>query len=194
MLLLEGIKVLAHVAEAVAEEFVFLGRRERLVFQAGKLLFIMLCCLVGIKLFHPLGPEFLGGSVSGVGALVGGEAEEELGIDIERANAVRLLVAQVLGDGLLERVLHVRALALDDAQRDAVYEEHEVWPVVLLARAAHDAELFSHVKNVVVRVGPVDVLEREALLVAVDALFEGLAQGEQVIDRFAGIDVALIHG
>ena len=49
-------------------------------------------------------------------------------------------------------------------------------------------------EDVVHGVFPVDIAHGVAFLVAVDALFEGLAEGEHVIHRLVAIEVAAFHG
>ena len=76
--------------------------------------------------------------------------------------AALVRVALQLVDRLDARVGDVRALALDDDERDAVDEEHDVGNDVLvrLASGFVDAELVDRQEVVALRVLPVDVVHR----------------------------------
>ena len=100
----------------------------------------------------------------------------------------------MLTDGLFQRVFHIGAFALNDAKRNAIDKQHQIGAVMLLARASHYAELFGYMKDVVLPVLPVDVLQREAFFIAIDALFQRFAKGDEVVSGFAGMDITVVHG
>ena len=99
----------------------------------------------------------------------------------------------MLRNGLLFRPFDIGTFALDDHQGDAVDEEHDVGTVGVVRARTGDGKLLSDVKHVVFGMLPVDVAHRIALLVAVDALFEGLAEGEHIIHRLIAVEVAAFH-
>lgn len=99
----------------------------------------------------------------------------------------------MLRNGLLDGGLHVGTFALDDAERNAVHEEHDVGSVGIGHSRAADGKLLGDVENVVARVLPVDVLHHEALTITVHNLFEGFARGEQVINGLRSLHEPLVH-
>ena len=88
----------------------------------------------------------------------------------------------------------VRTLAFNDDQWDAIHEEHDVGTVGVAGTRTSDGKLFSDVIDIVLGVLPVDVAHGVALLVAVDALLKGLAEGEHIIHRLVAVEVAAFHG
>ena len=144
----------------------------------------------------PEGPEFLGRARRAEPGPVHGHRQEQLGVKEKVRNAVVLLVADVLADGLRDGILaraDVRFLALDDRQGDSIHEKNDIRPVMLAAAAALDGKLLRDVIDVVLRLLPVDVLERVALGVAQDGLLQALAQAEKVVDLFVGADQPIEH-
>ena len=99
----------------------------------------------------------------------------------------------MLRDSLIFRPFDIRTFALDNHQRDAVHEEHDVGTVCVVGTNAGNGKFLGNVIDVVLWMLPVDVTHRIAFLVAVDALFEGLAEGEHVIDGLVGVEVAAFH-
>ena len=63
-------------------------------------------------------------------------------------------------DGQLNR--NLRRLALNDGERDAVHEQHDVRPRIVTLVLALDRKLLRHVEDVVSPILPVDVLQIEA--------------------------------
>ena len=87
----------------------------------------------------------------------------------------------------------VGALALDDHQRDAVDEQHQVGTARLVAARLFDGILLADLIAVALGMGPVDVAERVALGIAVDCLGQGRAEGQQLIDALVGRQQALLE-
>ena len=77
-------------------------------------------------------------------------------------------------------------LALDHRKRNAVHEQHQVRPAKLVAPRPLDLKLLRDMEHVVRQVPPIYVLQREALRVPVNRLFQRLAQRQQVINLLAG--------
>src|SRR2546427_12303516 len=92
----------------------------------------------------------------------------------------------MLDDGFLNGVLDVWTLAFDHGKRNAVDEQHNIRPSGLVATRTFDAELFGDVKDVVLPVVPVDVVQRETLGVALDGLLHAPPQAQQVLDFLIG--------
>ena len=189
-LFVELLKVAAHIAEPLPEELVV---QQRLVDHSLPLLPVTGLLLAVGELLAPPRPELLGRGRRGVTALLAVDGQQQRRVEVQRTDAVGLLVAEVLRNGLLDGVLYVGTLALDDAERNAVHEEDDVGPVGLGHPRAADGKLLGDVEDVVARILPVDVLHHEALAVAVDNLFEGFARGEQVVDRLRSLHEPLVH-
>ena len=100
----------------------------------------------------------------------------------------------MLRNGLFLGTFDVGTLAFDDDQWDAVHEKHDIGAVGVAGTRTCDGKLFSDVIDIVLGMLPVDVAHGVALLVAVDALFEGLAEGEHVIHGLVAVEVAAFHG
>ena len=99
----------------------------------------------------------------------------------------------MLRNGLFFRPFDIGTFALDDHQRDAVHEEHDVGTVGVVGARTGDGKLLGDVIAVVLGLLPVDIAHGIAFLVAVDALFEGLAEGEHIIHGLVAADVAVFH-
>ena len=189
-LFVELLEVAAHVAEPLPEELVV---QQRLVDHPLQLLPVTDLLLAVGELLAPPRPELFGRGRRGVTPLLAVDGQQQRRVEVQRTDAVGLLVAEVLRNGLLDGVLHVGTLALDDAERNAVHEEDDVGPVGVGHPRAADGKLLGNVEDVVARILPVDVLHHEALAVAVDNLFEGFARGEQVVDRLRSLHEPLVH-
>ncbi len=142
----------------------------------------------------PFAPELGGRSRGGIAAEAVADGQKQGTIDVEAADAVVFLVAQVLRNGLFLGTFDVGTLAFDDDQWDAVHKEHNIRAVGVAGAGAGDGKLFGDVIDVVLGLLPVDVAHGVALLVAVDALLEGLAEGEHVIHGLVAVEVAAFHG
>ncbi len=82
-------------------------------------------------------------------------------------NFIILLVAYLLGDGLAYRVLNVRRLAFDHAKGNAIYKEYDIRPAGLVTAGPLDGKLFRDMKDVVLGMFPVDVVQGKTLDIAV---------------------------
>src|SRR5215475_676424 len=167
------------VSEAVREEFILLPLHKRFVDQPADLLIEV---PISVRPFSPLRPELRRRSSGGVFRLVLVYRQEYLRVDEETRNALALLIPQMLRDGALDRVLLVGPAAFDHCEGNAVDEENDIRTTALLPGGPLDLELFGDVKDVVLRTLPIDVIQCEALSVAVDRLLEALAQGDQVVN------------
>ena len=87
-------------------------------------------------------------------------------------------------DRLLLDVVVGPAFALDDRQGDAVHEQDDVRDVVLLVADPFDLELGRAVVGVVGRISPVDVVDLEALGVALHRLRHVGAETQEVVGLF----------
>ena len=101
-------------------------------------------------------------------------------------NFVGAMVSEVLADGLIDRVFEVGAFAFDCDEWNAVYKENDVGATGLGAVEAFDFKFVGDVIDVVVGILPVDVVELMAFFIAVDGLFETFAEGEEIVEGFAG--------
>lgn len=135
-------------------------------------------------------PELGGRSGRGIlgGILV--DPHDQLRIDKELGDIVVILVADRLGDRLFH--LHIRRLAFDHRQRDAVDKEDDVRPGRLGAAGAGDAEFSGDVEGIPLPVAPVDIVKIEALGVTFNALLQRRPQGDQVVDRFVGLEESVV--
>src|SRR5438093_899229 len=88
----------------------------------------------------------------------------------------------MLADGFFNGVLEVWTLAFNHGKRNAVDEQHNIRSPSLMAARALDAELIGDVKDVVFPVGPVDVVQRKTLGIALDGLLHATPQAQQVVD------------
>ena len=111
-LFVELLKVAAHIAEPLPEELVV---QQRLVDHSLPLLPVTGLLLAVGELLAPPRPELLGRGRRGVTALLAVDGQQQRRVEVQRTDAVGLLVAEVLRNGLLDGVLHVGTLALDDA-------------------------------------------------------------------------------
>jgi len=150
---------------------------------------------VDVRFLAPERPKLAGGggrTVEGVGAA---EGQEELGIGEQVGDLIGLLVAQGLadrlGDGLLALQIEVRALALDHDEGDTVDEEGDIGAARAVAAALFDQELIGDVIDIVLGVAPIDVVEAEALAIAVDGLRHAGPEGEHLIEAGVGDHEAL---
>ena len=78
------------------------------------------------------------------------------------------------------------------AKRDAVDEQHDVRPGRFRAAGTLHAVFGGHVEDIPLPVAPVDVVQVEALGIALDGLFQGRSQGDQVVDRLIGLEQAVV--
>ena len=143
-------------------------------------------------------PEFNRCADRAVLGLVHRHRHEHLAVDEQARNAVVLLVADVLADRLPNRVFvhpaaDIRFLTLDDHQRNTVYEQHEVGTVCLLTTGALDGEFLGDVIDIVLRVLPINVPERETFCVAENRLRQGFAEAEQIIHFLVRADQPVEH-
>src|SRR5262249_55815408 len=167
------------IGEAVREEFILLPLRKRFVYQPAD---IFIDVPISVRLFSPLCPEFKRRSGGRVFRLVLVYRQEYLRVDEEPRNVLALLIAQMFRDGALDRVLLVGPVAFDQREGNAVDEENDVRAAGLLPGGPLDLELFGDVKDVVPGTLPIDVIQCEALRVAVNRLLEALAQGDQFVN------------
>ena len=193
-LLCQRLEVGPHIAEAVAKQVVHLRLAQRLVYQAVQLPGILLPVALVHKHLAPLGPEFGRSPRRAIGPEAGAYAQQQGAVQIERADTVVLLVAQMLRDSLVYRPLDVGALALDYHQRDTVHKQHDVGPIGVGHAGAGHRKLLGHMIHVPLRPLPVDKAHGVALLVTVDALLKSLAQRQQVIHRLVAAQVTALHG
>ena len=142
----------------------------------------------------PFAPELGGRSCGGIAAEAVADGQKQGTVDIKATDAVVLLVAQVLRYGLFLGAFDVGTLAFNDDQWDAVHEEYNVRTVGVAGTRTCDGKLLGDLIDVVFGVLPVDVAHGIALFVAVDALFEGFAEGEHVIHRLVAVEVATFYG
>ena len=142
----------------------------------------------------PFAPELGGRSRGGIAAEAVADGQKQGTIDVKATDAIVFLVAQVLRNGLLFGAFDVGTLAFDDDQWDAVHEEHDVGTVGVAGTRTCDGKLLGNLIDIVLGLLPVDVAHGVALLVAVDALLKGLAEGEHVIHRLVAVEVAAFHG
>ena len=144
-------------------------------------------------LFLPYIPELLGRAGGGVlhGVFIG--RHDDLGKLVELGNVLCLLVADVLLHGLLHADL--RSLALDDSKGDTVEKQHEIRPGVAELVPAVYRKLLGDVKQVVLRMLPINILQIEAEGFPLShGLRVALAQQQGVIDFFAGAHQAVGQG
>ena len=142
----------------------------------------------------PFAPELGGRSRGGIAAEAVADGQKQGTIDVKATDAVVFLVAQVLRYSLFLRAFDVGTLTFNDDQRDAIDKQYDIGAVGVAGTRTCDGKLLGDVIDVVLGVLPVDVTHGVALLVAVDALFEGLAEGEHVIHRLVAVEVAAFHG
>ena len=83
--------------------------------------------------------------------------------------------------------VHGRRFALDHRKGDAVDKQHDVQAAEFLAAGALERELGRHMEDVVFRVVPVNVAQGEALGVALNGLFQALAQPQEIVDQPPGV-------
>ena len=88
---------------------------------------------------------------------------------------IRPLIADALGDGLFH--FHLGGFALDHRHGDTVDKQDNIRPRCLVAAAALHAEFGRHMKDIPFPVLPVDIVQVEALGIALDGLLQGRAQG-----------------
>ena len=86
----------------------------------------------------------------------------------------------------------VGALALNDDEGDAVDEANQIGAAGLAAAAPFDLEFLGDVEDVALRVLPIDVVQREALGVAVHSLRQADAQRQPLVDALIGDDGAVV--
>ena len=138
----------------------------------------------------PFRPELgrcAGGAIAG---LVLVHRQHRLHIGEQARDVLVALVADGLRDGLGH--LDLGRFALDHREGNAVDEQHNVRPTGLDAARALDREFGGHVIDVVSRVTPVHVVQREALQVALDGLLQRHAQRQQVVHRLIGLEQAVV--
>ena len=107
---------------------------------------------------------------------------------------VRCLALALVTHHLRHRLphFHMRCLAFDHRQRNAVDKQHQVAADGVLAAAALHHKLRRHLKRVVQRVLPVDKAQRAATRIAVNRLLQRGAQRQQVVHRFVGAQQAVV--
>ena len=113
------------------------------------------------------------------------DGQQQLRERVQQRDFLAGMVAERLRDRLTRRVIHVRALALDDHQRNPVTEQHDVWPARAAAACPLYLEFFRDVPDVVFGRLPVNELDAEALAVAVYRLLYRHTQRQQVIRRLS---------
>jgi len=122
--------------------------------------------------------------------------EQKLRVHKQVRDILRLLVADHLRDAFLDAVLVagvlVRALALDDDERNAVHKQHDVRAAGLIAAGPLDGELLRDVIDVVLRVLPVDVVQTVVFGVAVHGLRQADAERQQLVHGLVGLHQPLI--
>src|SRR5262249_52372489 len=121
-------------------------------------------------------PEFRRRSCRRILRLVPVDSHEHLRVDEEPRDEFTVLIAEVAGDGGLDRVFLIGTFAFDHGEGNAVDEENDVRAAGLSAVRALDLEFFGDVKDVVFGTLPINVIEREALRVAVNRLLETFTQ------------------
>lgn len=89
--------------------------------------------------------------------------------------------------------LLVGTLALDDHQWDAVDEQHNIRDARLVAPPPLHHKLVCDLVDVVGRIFPVNVVERETAPVPVNRLFDALAQRQQLVHLLAGRNQPLMQ-
>jgi len=109
-----------------------------------------------------------------------------------------LLVADVLADAYKHRLfacasLFIRALTLDDHERNTVDKEHHIGTACLFTASLLDNEFICDVIDVVFRMFPIDVMQAEAARIASDGLREAGAEGEQFIDFLIGAHETIVR-
>ena len=152
---------------------------------------------VFVERFPPQGPVPPRGAGGGVQGVVDAGRQQELGVGEEVGDFVFALIAQHLADSLLHGLfffagsVEIRAFTFDDDDGDAVDEEDNIRAAGLVAATPLDGEFLSDVVDVALRVLPINVVQAEALGIALDGLGEAGAQGEQFVDALAGGDEAV---
>ena len=126
----------------------------------------------------------------GVFAVIFVGADHQLGVGEQRRDVLVALVADHLRHRL--RHLGIRRFAFDHREGDAVDEQHDVRPRRLVAARALHRKFGGDVIDVVLRIFPVDVVEREAAHRPFHRLFQRHAQRQQVIDRLIGFQQAVV--
>ncbi len=111
-LLVEILEVAADIAESLSEDLVV---QQRFVDHPLQLLPVTGLLLAVGKLLAPPRPELFGRGRRSITALLAVDGQQQHRIEVQRTDAVSLLVAEVLRNGLFDGVLHVGTLALDDA-------------------------------------------------------------------------------
>ena len=101
-----------HIVEPLSKELVV---QQRLVDHPFQLLPVTGLLLAVGKLLAPPRPELFGRGRRSVTALLAVDGQQQRRVEVQRTDAVGLLVAEVLRNGLFDGVLHVGTLALDDA-------------------------------------------------------------------------------
>ena len=144
-------------------------------------------------LFLPHIPKFLRRSCCGILHSVFIGRHHDLSKLVELWNVLLLLVADILLHGLLHADLW--GLALDHGEGDAVDEQHNIRAgVVELVPAVH-REFLCDMKQVVLRVRPVDVVQVEAEGFPLAHGFRvALSQQKGIIDLFTGTHQAIGEG
>src|SRR5690606_23235806 len=130
---------------------------------------------IAVKFLLPFSPKLFGGGVSSVRCYLCSDAQCELRIHIQTPNAIFLLTAQMLTDGLPQWVFHIRSFALDDTKRNTIDKQHQIGAVMLFAGASHYAVFFAYMKHIVPDVFPVNVLQGKTLFVAIYTLLQCLS-------------------
>ena len=115
---------------------------------------------VGQHLLAPALPERQAGAGGAVLGLVRGQREQHLRVLEQLRDLLIPLVPELLGDGLVQRILAAepaRSLALDHRERNAIHEQHGIRPAGLGRPERLHRELVRHVVDVALRMLPVDV-------------------------------------
>ena len=111
-LFVKVLKIAVHIVEPLSKELVV---QQRLVDHPFQLLPVTGLLLAVGKLLAPPRPELFGRGRRSVTALLAVDGQQQRRVEVQRTDAVGLLVAEVLRNGLFDGVLHVGTLALDDA-------------------------------------------------------------------------------
>ena len=98
----------------------------------------------------------------------------------------------MLGDGLFYGVLYIGPLAFDNGQGDSVHEEDDIRTIMLFASGFHHGKFFRYMEDVSLGIFPVYVLQVEAFLVPVNALFQGFPERQEIVRVLRGADVPLV--
>src|SRR5262249_39952141 len=160
-----------NIREGFGEKLLLLLPRERFVDELVDL-------FLDVRPIPPACPELKRRSRSRVLRLILIDRHEHLRVNEEPRDVFAVLIAQVNRDGGFDRVFFIRPFAFDHDERNAVDEKRDVRAAGLMTARALDLEFCGAVEDVVFGILPVNIIEREALHVAVNFLFKAFTQRE----------------